>query len=265
MKKLFTLALACSFFATNVASAQTEEKYYGAENGGFALTIGADPVINFVGNMFNGTIDNSLEDLGGTIAGKLFVTDKFALNAELGINNFKTKKFTYEDKKDKNYGEYEELTSTETEGYKNFSIGLGAQYYLRPGKRLQPFVGASILYGRTNDFYNVESFDYEFEDRWKDEYRQYEGYAKSSSPMNTFALMANIGVEYFLRQNISISATLDLDVRTDTYKEVMKFDTEDRDYEKEDIEKLNYSYKSNKSTYFATGLMASKIAFNFYF
>lgn len=261
MKKTFIMVLACSFFAVNAASAQNENVYYGSENGGFALTIGADPVINFVGNMFNGTMDNSLEDLGGTIAGKFFLTDRFALNAELGINNFKTKSFTYNPEDE----DYEEIIREVTEGSKEFTLGLGVQYYLRPGKRLQPFVGANIYYGRTNrDFYSGESFDAKYGEGYY-EVNIYDSYTKESTPVNSFALAANIGIEYFLRQNISISATLDLGVKTDTQKEISKFDTDDRDYEKEDIDERNYSYKSKKSTYFSTGLMTSKIAFNFYF
>lgn len=259
------MALACSFFAVNAVSAQNEEVYYGSEKGGFALTIGADPVINFVGNMFNGTTDNSLSDFGGSIAGKYFLSDKFALKAELGINNFKTKDFTYNPEDE----DYKEIIEEETEGSKEFTLGLGVQYNLRPGKRLQPFIGANIYYGRTNEDFNFNEFfegkyggDYNIED-----YNIYDGYGylKRSNPVNKFALMANIGVEYFLRQNISISATLDLGIATETYKTKSKFDTDDPDYDNEYIEERNYSYKTRKSTYFATGLMDSKIAFNFYF
>lgn len=257
MKKLFSLALALSLC---VAANAQSETYYGAEKGDFALSIGADPLINFVGNMFNGTEDNSLGKWGGTLAGKVYLSDQFALKAELGINNYKNTRFTYnpedEDKK--------EVIRKDIEGSNSFSLGLGAQYNLRPGKRLQPFIGASIYYGRTNsDFTAYKQFEAEWEDDY-DEYEQDKESWKKSSPVNTFALMANIGVEYFLKENISISATLDLGVATKTYKTAQKFDTEDKDWNKKDIEKQNYSYKTSRDTYFATGLN-SAIAFNFYF
>ena len=265
------MALVCSFFAINTTNAQTET-YYGAEKGSFALSIGADPVINFVGNMFNGTQDNYLGNLGGTIAGKYFVSENFAITAELGINNFKSTEFFYTyDDEDK-----EDVTGKGTIGSRSFFLGLGAQYYFRPGKRLQPFIGANIYYGRSNSFISAVSDDDEtlvqvgelVYDEWNDEYYgdgvlAIDGQHKISSPVNTFAVMANIGVEYFLKENISVSATLDLGVRTDTYRTVSEFDM--ADVEKATEKANNYNYKTRRDTYFATGLTGGKIAFNFYF
>lgn len=250
MKKIISLAMVCSFFAINAANAQTEEKYYGSEQGGFALTIGADPIIN-----------RSTKDFGTSIAGKYFLSDKLALNAELGVKNSSDKDFYYDNPEDE-----EEVTSTEAEGGREFSIRLGGQYILRPGKRLQPYVGANVYYGRTiSKLYHEESFDFSYRDNWGTLYEEYEGFLKTSNPKNTFAVMANIGVEYFLVKNISISATLDLGVSTATTKMVSKFDTDDRDATNEFVEARNYSTKTQKSTKFATGLQSSKIAFNFYF
>lgn len=53
MKKLLlTLALGV-FVSSTVCARKVSETYYGATKGGFAISFGADPVINFVGNMFN--------------------------------------------------------------------------------------------------------------------------------------------------------------------------------------------------------------------
>lgn len=265
MKKSFIVALACSFFATGAVNAQTAT-YYGGKNGTFALSIGADPVIDFVGNMFNGSTENYLNGLGGTLAGKYYVSDKFAVAAELGIDNMKSTSFTYNPEDE----DYKEVIRKETDGNKLFSLGLGAQYYLCPGKRLQPFVGASIYYGRSNINYE---FDQSFEAEWEEEiypgrtekFETYDGYNKQSSPVNTFAAMANVGVEYFLKPNISLSATLDLGLSTSSHKEISKYDTDNGDVKKEEIESKNYSYKTHKSTYFATGMRGGKLAFNFYF
>ena len=261
MKKSLIVALACSFFAISTTNAQTET-YYGAEQGSFALSIGADPVINFVGNMFNGTQDNNLSNLGATIAGKYFASEKFALAAEFGINNFKNTEFTYNPEDE----DREEVIGKYSEGSNSFSLGLGAQWYLRPGKRLQPFVGASVYYGRTNHNYEInQTFEAEWEDTEWGDVEQEESYSKESTPINTFAVMANVGVEYFFKPNISISATLDLGFGTQTYKTASKFDTEEKDVDKDYIKERNYSYKTSRDTFFATGLTEGKIAFNFYF
>ena len=67
MKKLLsTLALVAIAFTTiNAQNVNVTEKYYGARKGGFALSFGADPIVNFVGNMFNGTTKQEFEGFKG--------------------------------------------------------------------------------------------------------------------------------------------------------------------------------------------------------
>ena len=254
MKKLFLLALACSFFAVGTTNAQTET-YYGGQKGSWGITVGADPVINFVGNMFNGTQDNSLNGLGGTLAGKYFVGDKFAVTAGVTFNNWKNKSFEYNNDEDN-----KEVTNTNTNGNRYFAINAGAQYYFRPGKRLQPFVSANISYGRTNNYTVYKDYEYKVEG----EIEQYDATRKNSSPVNIFGCAANIGVEYFLGKNVSISGALGIGVDTSTYKTVMKYKTDDKEMPKEAIDAQNYNIKNSRSTSFGT-LMNGNIAFNFYF
>ena len=135
---------------------------------------------------------------------------------------------------------------------------------------MQPFIGADIFCGRENEYTVSKDYDAKYEgepDYWgKTEYvKQYDTTAKKSEPINTFGAVVNLGVECFLSKNISISATLDLGVKSSTYKTISKFETDDRDYTNEQIETLNYNIKTGRSTVFATGLMNGNIAFNFYF
>ena len=117
-KKLSTLALGAIAFSTVNAQVYKEtennyvpqrlvtvEKYYGARQGGFAISFGADPVVNFIGNMFNGTTDQSFEgfkglgsDLfkGATISGKYMLKDDVAITLGLGFNNESTKNHIYD-------------------------------------------------------------------------------------------------------------------------------------------------------------------------
>ena len=256
MKKLFLLALACSFFAVGTTNAQTET-YYGGQKGSWAITVGADPVIDFVGNMFNGTQDNYLGNLGATLAGKYFLSDKLAVTAGVTFNNWKDKSFTYNPEDE----DYKEVINTYSEGNRYFALNVGAQYYFRPGKRLQPFVSANISYGRRNYNYTV-SKDYEY--KVEGEIAQYDATTKNSSPVNIFGCAANIGVEYFLGKNVSISGALGIGVDTSTYKTVMKYKTDDKEMPKEAIDAQNYNIKNSRSTSFGT-LMNGNIAFNFYF
>ena len=260
MKKLFSLMLICSTFAVCTANAQTEENYFGPKKGDFAITVGAEPVINFVGNMFNGSSDNELSGFGGYIAGKYFFGNRFAITAGVGINNWKSTSFTYHPEDE----DYQDIIGKSTSGDKNFSLNLGTQYYFRSGKRVQPFIGANIFYGRENNYDITQAYDA----KWGTGYyqqQQYDSYRKTSAPVNTFGLLANMGVEIFIVKNVSISAAFDLGVKTSSYKNISKYDTDDRDVTNEQIDLNNYSKTTGKATEFATGLMNGNIAFNFYF
>ena len=61
-----------------------EHVYYGPQKGDFALSFNAVPIVNFIGNMFNGNTDNSLTGFTGSFAGKYFVGDQFAITAGIG-------------------------------------------------------------------------------------------------------------------------------------------------------------------------------------
>ena len=254
MKKLFVFALACSLFAVGTANAQ-EENYYGPKKGSWAITVGADPVIDFVGNMFNGTQDNTLS-LGGVLAGKYFVGDKFAVRAGVMFQNDGSKGFTY-NPSDK---EYKEVIQTDAEGSRFFALTVGAQYYFRPGKRVQPFVSADIYFGRQNDYNVSKAFEYKEEGV----VAQYDATLKTLSPTNAFGGSANIGVECFLGKNVSLSGEFGLGVSTASFKDVQKYDTKDPDVTPEAVKEQNFNIKNSTQTTFSTNFNTN-IAFNFYF
>ncbi len=282
MKKFFSLAMA--FCLCAVANAQTEtEKYYGAEKGDFSFSINAKPVVDFAGNLFNGNLNNEfkVEDLSSAISAKYFLGEKIALTAGLEVNNSKTKNFNYEFPADVNYGKYETVTSEALEVKKSWTVGLGAQYYFRPGKRLQPFVGAGLYFGKTTPRYEItDKFAYTYERAigWDDEGnpnkfetikdKDYNSYEKVTNPTSRFALVANLGVELFLSKKISVSTAVDLGVSTETTKVKSKYENDHKDAKQKDIDAENYSYKTGKETTFKTGmgnLIGGKLALNFYF
>lgn len=100
--------LICCAIAVSTANAQTEN-YFGPKKGDFAITIGAEPVINFVGNMFNGNTNNRLSGIGGSLAGKYFFGDRFAVTAGIGTKNSKSTSFNYhpEDEDYKSISKYD--------------------------------------------------------------------------------------------------------------------------------------------------------------
>ena len=150
--------LICCAIAVSTAYAQTEN-YFGPKKGYFAITIGAEPVINFVGNMFNGNTNNRLSGIGGSLAGKYFFGDRFAVTAGIGIKNSKSTSFSHHPEDE----EYKEIILKSSEGDRHFSLDLGTQNYFRPGKRVQPFIGANIYFGRENKNYkNSKDYDAEW-------------------------------------------------------------------------------------------------------
>ena len=259
MKKTLIMALACGLFAIN-ANAQTE-KWYGGEQGSFAISINAEPVINFAGNMLNGTVNNALDtkDLAKTIAVKYFVSDNLALTAKLDLDNSKTTTLGREHLKN-----LDEITSKTYTTKQDIELRVGIQNYFRPGKRLQPFFGANVLFGRENTISKADLYAWDYKlDGVK--YERDEEFTKTAAPQNTIGLTACLGVELFLSKNISISTSLDLGANVSTGRAISKYDTENDDVEKEDIKKLNYNRKSGSSVSLATGQLEGDLSISFYF
>ena len=218
--------------------------YYGGKAGDFSIAFNVLPVVNFVGNMLNGTTNQSFVGLSGvtstvfngtSFSGKYFILDKLNLVLGAGFNCLSNKSFTYNE-------EYTEKESVTTKGTNEVMFMLGANYLLRPGKRLQPVVGANLVYAYANK--NFEK---------QDDRTEINADYNHKVPVSTFGLIANLGVEFFLCKSISLSALLDLGL-VGTYTR-QKIDDWDGDY----------SYVTAKQTKFVTGKMGGNLVINFYF
>ena len=241
MKKNFMMALVCSVMAINAVNAQTENVYYGSKKGGFAIGVGATPVLDFVGNMFNGSTSNSFYGLGSTLYGKYFVTNNWVVLGGLYINNQRTKIFSYEDAND-----VEKVTMTNLEKDNDWKVFVGGNYLLRPGKGLQPSIGAMIKYIRGNS--TVADTDEENEIT-----------SSTSFPVvNALGFAASVGVEYYMSRNISIEANLTLQTAMQTIRSASRNETQDDSY----IVGQNYSRIVAKANAWAT---YSEVLFNVYF
>lgn len=305
MKKTFIMALACSIFAAG-ANAQTEEKYYGGEQGSFAFSINAEPVLNFAGNLLNGDTDNEFDvnKLSKSIAAKLFVSDNLALKVGFSIDNSKTTEFTYFNPgnpstyapflsvdqfngDDYEYASYYKdlkrafdkneapITSETVNATKEFMASIGAQYVISPGKRLQPSVGADLIFGRSNSITTTKSL---LDDNT---------FGKETSPTTTIGLMGNLGIEFFVTEKISIGTALYFGLISESSKTVNKYETDKdiwkyhhpkQDWMSEDdytdydeyMTMQNKSTKGNKTLKFATNnlvqdYLGGNISLSFYF
>ena len=208
MKKIITMTLVGFIMSINTMNAQTENKYYGAEKGDFAVSIGADPIFNYIGNMFNGSSENTLSGLGSTFAGKYYFSNRFAVEAGMQCDAPTRNSFTYEDATDP-----EKVTEKDYYSNSDWKVFIGGKYHICPGKRMQPFVGASFLYL----YHNTKS-------NYKADNANTETISKTSTPINYLCLDINAGIEYFLTQNISINAKFTLQANRVIQKEHSEFD-----------------------------------------
>ena len=239
--------------AMMTVSANAQDKWYGSKEGGFALTFNANPVLNYVGNMFNGTQNNSVEDFDGidgknlfggtTITGKYYIKDDLAIDLGFGFNN----KYNVENFYDSD--DVNKVTSYGRASTTAFHLKAGLEYRLFPGQRLQPLFGADVVYQHTNewDYATVTEGDGEGE------------YIYSGNPTNAVGVLLNAGVEYFIIPQISFGANLTFGVA-----KRWEWKSKDNNPEGEGAYK-NYTRIKYKKTNLPTGNVGANVSLNFYF
>ena len=221
-----------------------EQVYYGPEKGSFAVSFSARPILNFVGNMFNGTTNQSMKNITGSSAGlfdgttldvKFYTSDNLAFTVGAGFNCGSKSTFQY-DSSDKN-----DLDVKKTDKDSDMLITVGAQYLIRPGKRLQPVLGARLacMFGNYATKYN----DY---DNNNNDY-------SNGSPSFGFGIVGDLGVEYFFTKSVSLSAVADLGLYHRTQKST-KTSSGDK-----------HNNKVSSSTDFMTGKLGGNLILSFYF
>ena len=246
MKKMLMTLAAVAIAATMNA----QDDWYGSKAGGFAITFNANPVLNYVGNMFNGTQNNSVAPFEGldsdnlfggtTITGKYFLEDNLAVVAGFGFNNKYNVTNNYGDNDDvEKVTDYSRATTTA------FELLAGLEYRLQPGKRLQPIFGANLVFAHTNSWNYSTIVEGDGDGN----------YVYSGAPANKLGLMLNAGVEYFIVPQISVGVNLDFAVSKTWRHE--SYDS--------DPEVKNFSRITTKNTALETGNIGGNISLNFYF
>ena len=255
MKKMMMMLAAVAVFATANAQNAQEEKWYGSKEGGFAITFNANPVLNYVGNMFNGNTNNSLAPFEGldsdnlfggtTITGKYFLKDDLALVLGFGFNN----KYNVTNNYDNTSDDIELVRSFDRATTTAFQFKGGLEYRLFPGERLQPIFGVDLLYVHTNNWNYTKVTDGDNDG----------DYTYAGAPTNKLGLMVNVGVEYFIIPQISLGANLDFGVA-----KTWAWTSRDNKPEGKGAAK-NYSRINTKNTALQTGNYGANVSLNFYF
>lgn len=151
----------------SLSAQETEKKQYLPEQGDWAIGFDAKPVLNFVGNLFNGSPNNMSPTLGGestlstlwgpilpsnptvSLMGKYMLTDNLALKANFGIliRNDKYSEYVQDDAA----AVLDPLSNAQVADCRNgrntgLSLMAGAEY--RVGKkRVQGVFGGGLLFG----------------------------------------------------------------------------------------------------------------------
>lgn len=164
MKKLLIAALAVVTFGATAQDVNFKSKrgeYMLPEKGDWALGFSTDGVFRYLGNAFNGNVNNAAptlsytKDREGSFVGKYFTSDKSAYRVIFNFSSVGTGKKTNSDSADNTIVFTPPVTpppfvirdivnKDETTSNTEFSIGLGKEW--RRGKtRLQGFYGADVL------------------------------------------------------------------------------------------------------------------------
>lgn len=232
MKKIVSLLLAAGMAVLSLSAQETEKKQYLPEAGDWAIGFDAKPILNYVGNVFNGNTNNTLTPLGGesslnygptvSIMGKYMLTDEFALKANVGVllNTDKQAYYIQDDAATI----LDPLSNAKVADYRSsrntgISLLAGAEYRLGK-KRIQGVFGAGVLVGVRKSVVNY-SYGNEmttinqkptvapnFSNVWNGDYRIVKEF--SGRPSIYAGLTGSAGVEFFVAPKIALGAEVSL-------------------------------------------------------
>lgn len=160
MKILKFIVLTCYVAMSAGVFAQTDStktevpkphNSYLPEKGNFAIGADATPLLDYVGNMMNGTIGNTLNLSTPLIYAKIYLTDNSALRTVLGINTTTKSDLIYvadDAARMANPLSNAQVTDLKTNNSNGYYLSLGLQKFIGE-KRLRGFYGAQ-LFGQYN-------------------------------------------------------------------------------------------------------------------
>jgi opacity protein-like surface antigen len=232
MKKILSLLLAAGMALSSLSAQETEKKQYLPEAGDWAIGFDAKPILNYVGNIFNGNTNNTLSPLGGessldygptvSIMGKYMLTDNFAVRANLGVNvsNVTDRAYVRDDKAFfLNPLSQNKLVDSRLTKNMGMSLMAGVEYRVGE-KRIQGVFGGGLLFAFQNE---SKSYTYgnamtEINQRPSSEFGIFAtdgGYYRTLKNWNSTAdiyagLALTAGVEYFVAPKVALGAEVSL-------------------------------------------------------
>ena len=297
MKRIYTpiLLLLIAAFTATAQEDGLQQKQYTPEAGDFGITVSANPLVNFLGNMFNGSASNNIGDIGGepynpglntlqptvSFAGRYFISDNFALRMNIG--------WMYSHDKNNFYAPDDaaraadplsnaDVIDSHIQNTGGGSFMIGAEYRVGEG-RVQGVFGGGLLYA-----FNRYKSKYSYGNAITDINQQpstginnstapavpgfsYQRYLStfSTAPTHYFGLMGYVGIEWFFAPKISIGAEVNLTAAFNwtkgTYYTAEGFNTLSGEVE----EWTELLTPTSSGFDFGTKNIGANLSFNFYF
>ena len=155
MRKLNILLVTCLVLTVSL-NAQSDEKekirYY-PEQGDFGIGIDGTPIFDYLGNLFNGTNNNSLNIGDQTLYFRYFLTDETAVRLRFHFRNHRhtNKEYVLDDAArmlDEN--STKQLEDMEIVREQDYKVAVGYQYFI-DYRRVRGFFGGDLGYGRERE------------------------------------------------------------------------------------------------------------------
>ena len=234
MKKLMIISLVCVFGFMKIQAGETRR--FAPEQGQFSIGFDVTPIFNFAGNIFNNTVNNTLDPLSGTplwdnsravllpsasIMGKYMFTNNIAFTANIGLigHNVITRMYVRDDRADLlNPLNEDRLIDVRRVRQNGFSMLLGAEYRIGEG-RIQGIFGGGFMFASVR---NRTAFEWAnqmteinqnptttaFAGAFTGGHRTLETF--TGNPTIWWGLATHAGVEYFIAPRVSLGATVNL-------------------------------------------------------
>lgn len=298
MKKSFIIAAAALVVAVTANAQEKNEKVYGPQKGSWAISVGLNPVSHYLGNLFNNSSDNELDNLNGepvaydkknapltTISGKYMFTDKWGIKANIGMKfrSESARAYVQDDAAVMNDPfSSDKVIDKQSLKSSGASFAVGAEYRLTGNKhRLQSYVDFGLVWA-----FETESVDYTYGNKITElnqvpsksglggDYQCISSAIPNArktsdnagnSMYHNLGVWGAIGIEYFLSPSISLGAEMNLSA-VYTYKNGKREKLEGYNMQTQRVEEyVNVKEPSSSAFEFGTKNLGANLSLNFYF
>lgn len=298
MRKSLILAAAALVLSATANAQDKKDKVYGPQKGSWSVSVGLNPVSDYLGNLFNNSSDNKLDNLNGepiaydkkntpltTISGKYMFTDKLGIKANIGMRFRSENTRSYvKDQAAAMEDPFTEKTVIDKQTIKSTgaSFAIGVERRLTSNKhRLQAYVDGGLVWA-----FETESTDYSYGNGIT-ELNQAPlisslggGYTHISDAMpqarktsdnagktmyHNFGAWGALGIEYFLTPSISLGAEMNISA-VYTFKGDHSTEYEGYNVHTQKVEKyVKVAEPSSSAFEFGTKNLGANLSLSFYF